>query len=254
MVQKVMLVCLAMSLAGCKGKENASSSAGGTLVPPVASASASATPAPPPKSPKDLLDDYQRTLADAVDEGRYGDVCKGSPWFPSSICQWVATRAQGKPVERPDSDVYRNLFEREHWKHVYGTIIDDAADEGDYEVAVGGYRNHCLLDTEDTKFTTKGRFNLWVQEQPETREVTVNSGKTANWVVLSEMPLAKSLMDLAHSGVSLESTGIAKDAIKLIAQYDTYAVLKGTIPSIPGITAAAKLASDAGSLTTAIGK
>jgi hypothetical protein len=158
----------------------------------------------------------------------------------------VAARAQGKPVDRPDSDVYRSLFEREHWKHVYGTIIDDAGDEGDYEVSVSGYHNHCLLDTADTKFTTKGNFNMWVQEQPETREVTLNSGKTANWVVLTEMPLAKALMDLAHSGVSLESTGIAKDAMKLIAQYDTFAVLRGNVPSIPGSAEARGGPGDAG--------
>ena len=251
MVYKVMLVCLALSLAGCKGKETeALLDAGGGPAAPAPVASPTAPPAP--KSPKDLLDEYQRTLADAADEGRYGEVCKGSPWFPSSICQWVAARAQGKPVDRPDSDVYRSLFEREHWKHVYGTIIDDAGDEGDYEVSVSGYHNHCLLDTADTKFTTKGNFNMWVQEQPETREVTLNSGKTSNWVVLSEMPLAKALMDLAHSGVSIESTGIAKDAMKLIAQYDTYAVLKGTIPSIPGTSASTKPAADAGPATSQV--
>ena len=97
----------------------------------------------------------------------------------------------------------------------------------------------------------KGRFNLWVQEQPETREVTLNSGKAANWVVLTEMPLAKALMDLAHSNVNLESTGIAKDAMKLIAQYDTYAVLKGTIPSVPGPPATGSATPDAGATSQA---
>lgn len=234
MLNRRMALCLAIIITGCKSKEvtptlNPSASAGAIAQAP--------EPAPAPKTPKELFEDYQHELGKVAEEGRYDEVCHGAPWFPPIICQWVAARAQGKAVDRPDSDVFRNLFGREHWKHAYGTIIDEAGDQGDYEVAVGGYRVHCLLDTADTKFTTKGRFNMWVQEQPETREVTLNSGKTANWVVLSEAPLAKALMDLAHSYTNLETTAIAKDAMKLIAEYDSYAVLKGSIPAVPEITA-----------------
>ena len=50
---------------------------------------------------------------------------------------------------------------------------------------------------------------------------------------------------------NLESTGIAKDAMKLIAQYDTYAVLKGTIPSVPGPAATGSATPDAGASSQA---
>jgi hypothetical protein len=206
--------------------------------PDVGSSSASTAP-PVPKTPREFFDAYEQTLTVAAEEGRYTDVCKGSPWFPAPICQWAAQRAQGKSVDRPDSELYRTLFGREHWVHAWGTIVAEAGDNGDYEATAGGYHNHVILDTLDTKYETRGRFDLWVQEQPETREVTLNSGTTGNWVVLTEMPLAKALMSLAHSGASVESTGIAKDAMRDIAGYVPYSVLKGNVPAIPGTTAAA---------------
>lgn len=141
--------------------------------------------------------------------------------------------------------MFRAFFYKEHWKHAYGRIVGDPTGPGDLEVSVNGYRNHCILELTDTKYSSKGNFNLWVQEQPETREVTLNSGSTANWVVLEEASLAKALMDLAHSGGGIEGTAMAKDAMKMIAEYQTYAELKGEIPPVPGTAPIA--AADAGS-------
>ncbi len=88
-------------------------------------------------------------------------------------------------------------------------------------------------ETIDTNFETTGAFNMWVQEQPETREVTTNSGGAEQWVVLEEAVLAKDLMDLAHSGSGLEATALARNAIGVIAEYVSYAERKGQPPPVP---------------------
>lgn len=222
---------------GCRGSSTQPTSDAG---PTVSSSAPSASAAPAePLSPLDQFHAYQETMSAQAEAGHYADVCKGTPWFPSWMCQWVAARADGKGVDRPDGEAFRGFFYKEHWKHAYGTIIGDANTQGDYEASVSGYRNHVVLDTVDTKYESNGRFDLWVQEEPETQEVTLKSGGTANWVVIDEMPLAKALMDLAHSGVSVESTAIAKDAMKLIASYAPYSVLKGDIPTPTGAAASA---------------
>ena len=190
--------------------------------------------APKELSPVDLLGEHRRKLGEAAEQSRYVDVCKGAPWFNQVICLWAAARAEGKAVGRPDGELFRAFFNKEHWKHGGGRIIGDPTASGDLEVSANGYRNHCVLETNDTKFSSRGRWDLWVQEQPETREVTLNSGSTQNWVVLEEMSIAKALMDLAHSGGGIEGTARAKDAMKMIAEYQTYAELKGEIPAVPG--------------------
>jgi len=195
--------------------------------------------APESKTPQELLDDHRKDMAVAAEDGHYTEVCKGTPWVNATLCNWAAAKADGKGVERPDGEIFRAYFAKEHWKHVYGTIIDDAGNEGDYEVSVGGYRHHCILDTDETKFSTKGAFNMWVQEQPTTREVTVNSGATQQWVVLEEATLAKILMDLAHSGGGIEATALAKNAMGLFATYVPYAEKKGDPPALPSEAPAA---------------
>ena len=188
---------------------------------------------PAPQTPEEKLETYRKHLSDLVDEKKYAEVCTGAPWFNKTICTWVANRADGKGVDRPNAQLYHSFFVEEHWTHAYGRLVGEV-NSPPYEVVVGGYRNHCLLHTEDTKYSTTGAFDLWVQEQPEAEEVTTNSGATQHWVALDEMPLAKALMDLAHSGVSVESTARAKDAMTMIAEYKTYAERKGTLPTIPG--------------------
>lgn len=191
---------------------------------------------PTPPSPQDLLDDHRKEMTAAAEAGNYADVCKGAPWVNGAICNWAAARASGQVVGRPDGELFRAYFGKEHWKHVYGQIVGDADTNGDYEVSVGGYRQHCILDTDETKFSSRGGFNMWVQEQPETREVTVNSGATQQWIVLEEVTLAKMLMDLAHSGGGIEGTALAKNAMGLIATYHPYAERKGELPALPSAT------------------
>lgn len=243
-------------LAACSRKDQAPSqdaSPSGTSSTAAASTDASATAAEVPRerTPKELLDAHRRTLKDLAQQEKYADICKGAPWFNQIICNWAAARASGKAVERPDGELFRGYFGKEHWKHVNGTIVGDPTQSGDYiEVSVGGYRNHCVLTTVDTKFSSRGHFDMWVQEQPKTHEVDLNSGATANWVVLEEAPLAKNLMGLAKSGVGIESTAMAKDAMKMITEYETYAERNGEIPSVPGTMAAT--APDAGASTPAV--
>jgi hypothetical protein len=183
-------------------------------------------------TPQEKLEQHRKEMAEAAEAGRYTEVCKGTPWFNSFICNWAATKAAGKPADRPNGELFRGYFGKEHWKHAYGRIVGDADKDGDYEVSVGGYNHHCVLDTIDTKYETKGAFNLWVQEQPEPREVTLNSGNTQQWVVLEEAELAKTLMDLAHAG-GVEATAMAKNAMKLIAVYEPYTERKGELPTLP---------------------
>jgi hypothetical protein len=212
----------------------ASATADASTIGTATDSGVSAKEAPTELSPADLLGEHRRKLGEAAEQGKYVDVCKGAPWFNQVICLWAAARAEGKAVGRPDGELFRAFFNKEHWKHGGGTIIGDPTASGDLEVSANGYRNHCVLETNDTKFSSRGRWDLWVQEQPETREVTLNSGSTQNWVVLEEMALAKALMDLAHSGGGIEGTARAKDAMKMIAEYQTYAELKGEIPAVPG--------------------
>jgi hypothetical protein len=82
-----------------------------------------------------------------------------------------------------------------------------------------------------------------VQEQPETREVTVNSGPTQQWVVLEEATLAKMLMDLAHTGGGIEGTALAKNAMALIAKYRPYSERKGELPTVRGAPSSATAAA-----------
>jgi hypothetical protein len=238
LIKTASLMLVAFIVSGCS-KQGASVGDGGPATQAVASAVPTAEEAPTPQSPKDLLEDHRKEMTAAAEAGNYPDVCKGTPWVNGAICNWAAARASGKSVGRPDGEIFRAYFGKEHWKHIYGQIIADADSNGDYEVSVGGYRHHCILDTDDTKFTTKGAFDLWVQEQPETREVTVNSGATEQWVVLEEATLAKMLMDLAHSGGGIEATALAKNAMGLIATYQTYAERKGEPPALPSASAAA---------------
>jgi hypothetical protein len=189
-------------------------------------------------TPQEKLEQHRKEMAEAAEAGRYAEVCKGTPWFNSAICNWAATKAAGKAVDRPNGELFRAYFGKEHWKHIYGSIVSDADSDGNYEVSVGGYRHHCVLDTIDTKFNSKGAFNLWVQEQPEPREVTLNSGATEQWVVLEEAELAKTLMDLAHAG-GVEATAMAKNAMTLIAGYEPYSERKGELPTLPDAPVAA---------------
>lgn len=250
-------VLLSLVLAACSRTEQAVSddaSPSGATSAKVASTDAGATAAEPPRerTPKELLESHRRTLTVLIEQEKYSEVCKGTPWFNQAVCNWAAARASGKAVERPDGELFRAFFNKEHWKHVNGTIISDPTESGDYiEVSVGGYRNHCVLSPVDTKFSSRGRFDMWVQEQPKTHEVALNSGATANWVVLEESPLAKQLMGIAKSGVGIESTAMAKDAMKMIAEYETYSERNGETPSVPGTTAAAA-ASGAGRATVAV--
>ena len=230
----------------------ASAPADASAITATADSDASPKEAPKELSPADLLGEHRRKLGEAAEQARYVDVCKGAPWFNQVICLWAAARAEGKAVGRPDGELFRAFFNKEHWKHGGGRIIGDPTALGDLEVSANGYRNHCVLETNDTKFTSRGRWDLWVQEQPETREITLNSGSTQNWVVLEEMSLAKALMDLAHSGGGIEGTARAKDAMKMIAEYQTYAELKGEIPAVPGAAPVDAGAPTAPVATTAV--
>ncbi|MFO0675336.1 MAG: hypothetical protein U0169_02300 [Polyangiaceae bacterium] len=233
-----VVVAIAGTLIACKkdeGRQGLVAAAAAAPAPPAPSVSA-APPAPPPapKTPKELLEEHRAQLKSLASDGKYPEVCKGAPWINQTICAWVAARAEGRDVGRPDGELFRAFFTKEHWKHAYGRIVGDPSDHlGGLEVTVNGYRNHCLLDLDETRFSSRGRFDLWVQEQPETREVSLNSGSTSNWVVVEEMSLAKTLMDLAHSGGGLEARALAKNAIAMIATYSTYAERKGELPTIP---------------------
>ena len=234
---RVWVACLVLltGLPSCKKKTS------DTVEPAVdAQSDAVAEPAagpidagpPPPLTPAERLEQHRKEMADAAEAGRYADVCKGTPWFNPTICNWAAAKAAGKAADRPNREL-NAIFPREHWKHAWGQIAGDADSDGNYEVSVGGYRHHCILDTIDTKFTSKGHFDMWVQEQPEPREVTLNSGATEQWVVLEEAELAKTLMDLGHSGGGVEATAMAKNAMKMIAVYEPYTERKGELPTLP---------------------
>lgn len=234
-------LALLLAAPGCSRRnglspDDASASADGSSATGSGASSGKKDP-PREKTPKELLEEHREAMTALVEKGSYREACQGSPWFNQVLCNWVATRAEEKPTGRPDSEVFRAFFTKEHWKHVYGRILEKP-DGTTLEVSVGGYKNHCVLELTDTKYSSKGNFNLWVQEQPETREVTLNSGSTANWVVLEEASLAKTLWDLAHSGGGIEGRAMAKDAMKMIAKYETYAERKGAIPPVPGAPAA----------------
>lgn len=246
-MKRVSLVGLVLAIAlgvgtGCSKKagvvsDDASASiatAQSSASAPASVAASAAPPEPEPKTPKELLAEHRRGLAKLVDDEKYAEVCRGAPWFQPTICSWVAARAAGKGAERPDGELFRAYFGKEHWKHVYGTVIGDPKEGYGIEVSVGGYKNHCLLTTTDTKFTSRGRFDLWVQEQVKLEEVTLNSGNVAHWVGLVEMPLARMLMSLAKSGGGLEATATAKDIMAQIASYETYAEQKEEFPPVPG--------------------
>jgi len=234
---------LLLAAPGCSRRnglspDDASASADGATATGGSDASTGKKEPPREKTPKELLEEHREAMTALVEKGNYREACQGSPWFNQVLCNWVATRADDKPVGRPDGEVFRWFFTKEHWKHVYGRILEKP-DGTTLEVSVGGYKNHCILELTDTKYSSKGSFNLWVQEQPETREITLNSGSTANWVVLEEASLAKTLMNLARSGGGIEGRAMAKDAMKMIAKYVTYAELKGVIPPVPGAAPAA---------------
>jgi hypothetical protein len=223
---RVWVACLVLltGLPSCKKKTNDTvETATDAQIGAAAETIAEPIDAGPPHvdTPQEKLEQHRKEMAEAAEAGRYAEVCKGTPWFNSAICNWAATKAAGKAVDRPNGELFRAYFGKEHWKHIYGSIVSDADSDGNYEVSVGGYRHHCVLDTIDTKFNSKGAFNLWVQEQPEPREVTLNSGATEQWVVLEEAELAKTLMDLAHAG-GVEATAMAKNAMTLIAGYEPY--------------------------------
>ena len=167
--------------------------------------------ASPPTSPEATLDEHRKAMATAANDGDYAAVCKGTPWVQPTLCLWVAARAAGKPVERPDGGIFRAYFGKEHWSHAYGRIVGKAGENGDYEVSVGGYRHHCVLDVIDTNFENEGTFNLWVQEQPTTREVTLNSGDTEQWVVLEEAVLAKDLIGPCPFGQRSRVDGLGQE-------------------------------------------
>jgi hypothetical protein len=233
---RVWVVCLVLltGLPSCKKKTSDTvETVVDARVAPAAEPVAAVDAGPSARlTPAERLEQHRKEMADAAEAGRYADVCKGTPWFNSTICNWAAAKAAGKSVDRPNGELFRAYFGKEHWKHAYGRIVGDADKDGDYEVSVGGYNHHCILDTIDTKYDTKGAFNLWVQEQPEPREVTLNSGNTQQWVVLEEAELAKTLMDLAHAG-GVEATAMAKNAMKLIAEYQPYSERKGEPPTLP---------------------
>ncbi len=237
---------VAVLVVGC-GKRDSAASGGSNadaVAAPVPSASASAASEPPaPPTPEALLEQHRKEMASAAEDGRYANVCAGTPWFNQAICNWAAGRAAGKSPARPGGDVFHPFFVSQHWAKVYGQIIADADSNGDYEVSVGGYKHHCILDTDETKFSTKGAFHMWVQEQPDTREVTVNSGATQQWVVLEEATLATMLMELAHSGGGVEATASAKNIMGLIATFVPYTEKKGELPVLPGVAPTPSAAS-----------
>jgi len=69
-------------------------------------------------------------MAEAAEAGRYAEVCKGTPWVNSTICNWAAAKAGGKGADRPNGELFRAYFGKEHWKHAYGRIIGDADSDG----------------------------------------------------------------------------------------------------------------------------
>ena len=180
-------------------------------------------------SPKDLADAHRDAMAKLADDGKYDEVCAGTPAVPRPICNWVALRAQGKAAVKPDGSIFMAFFNREHFKKVSGTIIGDGEAKGEYEVMAYGYRRHCILSTTSTNFKTTGAFTMWVQEQPDLREVTVNSGETQKWAELEESDMAKDFADLAR-GYGIEAEGTAKDLMTEIARFVPYAELQGDFP------------------------
>lgn len=180
------------------------------------------------ESPSDLANAHREDMVKAAAAGRYADVCAGAPTFPSSLCTWVSARAQSNGGSF-DRGAFNAFIGREHIKKVSGRIIGDGASKGEYEAAVYGYRRHCVVSTSTTNFKTTGAFSLWVQEQPETRDVAVNSGGDQQWVVLEESDLASDLYDLAHAS-GIEAQGMAKDLMDEIARFVPYSELKGEYP------------------------
>jgi hypothetical protein len=165
----------------------------------------------------------------------YHQICGGVPWFNQPICKWAAARAEGKQAERPEGDLIKAGFKSEHWKQVYGRIIASMGDDGLYEVTAGGYRSHVLLKTDGTEYSTTGAYHLWVQEKPDTLDVTTKSGESHSFIILNEMRLAQTLLDLAHAGPGLEGTALAKNAMSMIASYETYGERKEDpeFPTVP---------------------
>jgi hypothetical protein len=181
---------------------------------------------------KELADAHRDEMAKAAEEGRYADVCAGTPKFPSAICAYVAARARGKEGLNPGRDAFYAFINREHIKKVSGTIVMDTPGvkkDGRYEAVVYGYRRRCVINTFLTEFKSGGAFSLWVQEQPETEDVELKSGGVEKWVVLEENDLGKDLSDLTFSH-GVEAQGVAKDLMKEIANFVPYSELKGEYP------------------------
>ena len=178
---------------------------------------------PPPKSAAEA---HRDEMEKAANEGRYTDVCSGTPTFPPAVCAWAAARAQGKTASKPDWTVFVAFINREHIKKVSGRIVGDGEIAGEYEAIVYGYRRHCIVTTFGTTFTTKGAFSLWVQELPQARQVTTSAGGTENWVELEENDLGKDLSDLTYAH-GVEAEALAKDIMMEVAKFVPYAELKG---------------------------
>ncbi|HEX7600019.1 MAG TPA: hypothetical protein VF316_00365 [Polyangiaceae bacterium] len=260
-MKRLLPLVLLFGLAACK-KSTPIVDAGSEVGPPVSAdaAMAAATDAATdaesePMTPQDLANDHRDEMEKAANEGRYADVCAGTPAFPLAMCAWVAARAQGKPASKPDPSVSHSWFQREHIKKVSGTIVGDGELKGEYEAIVYGYRRHCVLSTLTTEFKTRGAFSLWVQELPDVRDVTVKSGDTEKWVELEENDLGKDIVDLAHA-YGVEAEGMAKDLMVEIARFVPYAELKGDFPDAgapPAATGTATATTTATTTATAAG-
>ena len=257
-MKRLLPIVLLFGFAACKKSSpvvEAGSDAGSLVSADAAMAAAtdaSTDAESKPETPQDLANDHRDEMEKAAKEGRYADVCAGTPAFPSSMCAWVAARAQGKPASKPDPSVSHSWFVREHIKKVSGKIVGDGEAKGEYEAIVYGYRRHCVLSTLTTEYTTHGAFSLWVQELPDVRDVTVKSGDTEKWVELEENDLGKDIVDLAHA-YGVEAEGMAKDLMVEIARFVPYSELKGDFPDAsapPATTAAATATTTATAPTT----
>jgi len=236
----LLLIIATMTASGCKRPSSmasdAAASASALSVLPSAEPSAST-------SPPDPLEQHRSSMESAVNEGRYDEVCAGTPSVPSAICTWAAARGQGKAAAHPGGQVLQAFFVHEHIKKVSGTIVGDGQSKGEYEVRVGGYRRHCHLETQDTTFSTTGFFTMWVQENPKTEAVELISGGQQQWVVLEESSFAKGVMDLAHSPNNVEGKGIAEDLMGMIARFVPYSEFAGLTADPPDASTAAVDAS-----------
>jgi hypothetical protein len=88
-------------------------------------------------------------------------------------------------------------------------------DDGVYEVKMRRERNHAILMTTVTSFTTRGHFNIWMRDMGSRQIDTVN-GFTQTWNVYQEDTLGGLIHHVRRARAGDETSENARAAMVLL--------------------------------------